>query len=572
MHGAPAHAAGLAHWPYANPNAPKGGRITLGITGTFDSLNPLTFRGEAAAGIRDYVYESLMVRAADEPFSLYGLLAERIEVPDDRSAITFHLRPAAAFSDGRPVTSTDVAFSLETLREKGWPFQRNYYRRVAGIETPSPRTIRFALAPNADGSFDRELPLILGLMPIVPKHRINAETFDQTTLEPPVGSGPYRVARVDAGRQLVFVRNQDWWARDLWFARGRFNFDEIRHEYFREETALFEAFKSGEIDSLTDTDPVRWATGYAFAAVEDGRIIKTSFQSRLPVGLSALAFNTRRDPFKDMRVREALTALFDFEWINKNLYGGMVRRTQSLFERSALSSFGVPADARERFLLAPFADAVRPAVLDGSYRLPATDGSGNNRANQQAAVRLLADAGYRLEGREMIHQATRKPLAFEVLANRRTQERLLLTWQRQLETVGIKMGVRLVDSAQYESRLKENDFDMVQTFWASSLSPGNEQTNRWGSISADASGTRNYAGVKNSAADAMIQALLAARSQEDFTSAARALDRVIRSGHYVLPLFHLPEVWVAHRSHLRGPRGPSTPNSGFDLDLWWSAA
>jgi peptide/nickel transport system substrate-binding protein len=571
MHGVPRHAAGIKHFPYVDPTAPKGGRLTLGLLASFDSLNPLTFRGESAAGIRDYVYESLLTRAADEPFSLYGLIAERIVVPDDRSAITFHLRPQARFSDGRPITAEDVLFSHALLKEKGWPGPRSYYRKVAKAEAVGPHEVRFTFAPETDGSFDREMPLILGLMAIVPRHRVNPDTFDQTTLEPPVGSGPYRIAQVEPGRLLVFQRDPDWWAKDLPVTRGRFNFDEVRHEYFREETALFEAFKSGALDSLVETDPVRWSSGYGFAAVEDGRIVKRTFPSRLPAGLSALAFNSRREPFKDARVREALITLFDFEWINRSLYGGLYKRTQSVFERSALSSFGVAADARERALLAPFPDAVRPAILEGSYRLPASDGSGNNRANQQAAIRLLAEAGWRLEGRVMTNQVTRQALAFDVLANRRAQERLLLTYQRALEPLGIRMNVRLVDSAQYEARLKDGDFDVVQTFWASSLSPGNEQTNRWGSAAADAPGARNYAGVKSPAVDAMIQALLAARGQDEFTSAARALDRVIRSGHYVLPLFHLPEVWVAHRAALRGPETTVLPNGGFDLDLWWVA-
>ena len=333
---------------------------------------------------------------------------------------------------------------------------------------------------------------------------------------------------------------------------------------------MFEAFKTGEIDVFADSDPGRWSSGYDFPALSDGRVVKREFATRLPAGMSALVFNSRRPPFADKRVRDALGLLFDFEWVNRNLYGGLYKRTQSYFERSALSSFGNPADARERDLLKPFPDAATLAMLDGTAKLPNTDGTGNNRVNQQAAVALLAQSGYRLDGRRMLHAATAKQFAFEFLATNRGQERLLLTYARALEAVGIAMTLRIVDSAQYEARLKDSAFDMIQTNWAASLSPGNEQLGRFGSISADQIASRNYAGVKSPVVDAMIGALLAARSHEDFTSSVRAYDRVLRSGSYVIPLFHLPKTWVALRADLQGPTGET--NSGFDLDTWWRKA
>ncbi len=569
MHGEPKHAADITALPYVNPKAVKGGRITLGLLGTFDSLNPLTYKGDIAAGVRGYVYESLMARAEDEAFSLYGLIAESVEVPDDRSSITFALRPEARFTDGQPITAEDVLFSHKLLMEKGWPGQRAFYKKVEIAEKLGALKVRFTFRREPDGTIDREMPLIMGLMAVVPAHKTNPETFEQTTLDAPLGSGPYTISRIEAGRTLTFKRNPDWWARNLPITRGRFNFDEIKYDYFRDGAALFEAFKAGEIDSFRDDDPGRWATGYRIPPVEDGRILKREFATRLPAGMSALVFNTRREPFRDPRVREALTLLFDFEWINRNLFGGLFRRTQSFFERSALSSFGIAADARERELLKPFAAAARPDILEGTFKLPMTDGSGNNRVNQQAAVQLLVAAGYRLDGKRMLHAATRKPLAFEVLANSRAQERLLLTYARALEAVGITLTLRLIDSSQYEARLKDSDFDMIQTHWATSLSPGNEQTVRWGSSSADTQGARNYAGIKNPAVDAMIQTVLAARGAEDFTSTVRALDRVLRSGHYVLPLYHLPNIWVAHKAALKSPE--ILPNSGYDLDTWWLA-
>jgi peptide/nickel transport system substrate-binding protein len=562
MHGAPKRAVGFQHFPYVNPNAPKGGRVVLGTLGTFDSLNPFIIRGVTPASVRDYVYESLMARGGDEPFTLYGLIAESVEVPDDRSSITFHLRPEARFSDGASITPEDVLFSHEVLKEKGWPYHRSHYAKVAKAEKLGPQIVRFTFTPDGD----REIPLILGLMPILPRHKLDAETFDRTTLEPPVGSGPYHVARVDPGRSITYQRNPDWWARDLPVARGRFNFDAIRVEYFRDASSLLEAFKAGEIDVRVEDDPGRWIDGYRFAAGSDRLILQRGFDTGLPSGMSALVFNTRRPIFADARVRRAFILLFDAEWINRSLYNGLYKRTQSFFERSELSSHGRPADARERALLAPFAAWVRPEILSGAFRLSVTDGSGENRTNMQAAYELLMEAGYRLENGRIVRDGA--PLEFEFLAQTRQQERLMLSYARTLERLGIGVRVRQVDTAQYWARLRTFDFDMMQWSWSASLSPGNEQINRWSSKAADIEGSLNYPGVKNPAVDALIEALLLAHSQEDFAAAVRAFDRVLMSGDYVIPLFHLPKVWVAYWSNLRFPATP--PLAGFDLDTWWS--
>jgi peptide/nickel transport system substrate-binding protein len=565
MHGQPKHAPGFPHLPYVDPHAPKGGRVVLGMLGSFDSLNPFIIRGVSASGLREYVFESLLARSSDEAFTLYGLIAESIELPPDRSSITFHLRREARFADGRPVTPEDVLFSHHVLKEKGWPYHRSHYGKVAKAEKIGERSVRFTFRTAGD----REAPLLLGLMPILPSHQLTEETFDRTTLEAPLGSGPYTVARVDAGRTIVYRRNPDWWARDLPMMRGRFNFDEIRVEYYRDAASLFEAFKVGDIDLRIEDDPGRWLEGYRFSAVGDGRVLKREIDTQLPSGMSALVFNTRRAMFKDPRVRRALILTFDAEWINRNLYNGLYRRTQSYFERSYLSSHGRPADARERALLAPFAGLVKPEVLDGTYRLPVTDGSGNDRANLQAAHKLLREAGYVLQGGRLTKGDA--PLNVEFLAQTRAQERLLLTFARTLERLGIRLRVRQVDSAQYNARLKSFDFDMLQWTWTASLSPGNEQINRWGSRAADIGGSLNLVGARNPAADAMIEALLQAEGQEDFVAAVRAFDRVLVSGDYAIPLFHLPKVWVAHWSHLKFPQPPATaPLAGFDLDTWWT--
>jgi peptide/nickel transport system substrate-binding protein len=562
MHGAPALSAGFPNFPYVAPDAPKGGRVTLGSSGSFDNLNPMIVRGEPVQGIREFVIESLMARSQDEPFTLYGLIAETIDVPDDRSQVTFGLDKRAQFSDGKPVTAADVLFSFEVLRDKGRPNYRTYYKKVAKAEVLSDHEIRFVFA----GTEDRELPLILGLMPILPRHAMNADKFEETTLTPLIGSGPYRIGPISPGRSITYQRNPDYWGRDLPVNRGRFNFDEIRFEYYREGATQFEAFKTGAIDVRNEDDPALWAKGYDFPAVRDGRIAREEIPIGLPAGMTGLVFNTRRPVFADVRVRHALIHLFNFEWINKSFFNGLYRRTQSYFERSMLSSAGQPANARERTLLAPFADAVLPEIMDGTYRVPESDGTPQNRANARRAFEMLEAAGYSLQGERMLDKSGNQ-LTFEVLASTTSQERLLGAFVGDLARLGIRARIRVVDSAQYQARLKDYDFDMIQFTWPSSLSPGNEQLFRWSSRVADDPGSYNYAGVKNPAADAMIAAMLAAEGNEDFVSAVRALDRVLLSGKYVIPLFFPPAQWVASWKRLAHPE--KTPLFGFNLDTWW---
>ena len=566
MHGKPALAADFPHLPYADPRAPKGGTIALGELGSFDSLNPLIVKGIAVSGVREYVYESLLGRALDEPFSLYGALAKHIETPDDRRSITFHLDPDARFSDGTPVGPKDVIFSWRLLKEKGQPYHRANYKSVQTADEIAPGVVRFVF--EDDGN--REAPLLIALMPILPSHRIDPETFEQTTLEPPVGSGPYVVESIEAGRRVVFQRNPNWWGRDRPINRGRFNFDQIRLEYFRDQTTLFEAFKGGEVRLRVENDAARWAEGYGFAAATDGRIAKIELASGLPAGMTALVFNTRRPIFSDQRVRQALIHLFDFEWINRNFFHSHYHRTQSFFERSQLSSHGIPADAHERKLLAPHLDHVKPTVLDGTHAQPTTDGSGHNRSGLQAAFKLLTQAGWVQDAGRLVNARTRQPLAFEMMAGTRAEERLFQAYAKSLDRLGIKVTIRTVDSAQRWSRMKTFDFDMVQWTWNASLSPGNEQMNRWSVESATTVLSLNYPGVKDPAADALIDSILSARERPEFVSAVRALDRLLISGDYVIPLYHSKAVWIAHWSDLGHPS--RTPLSGFALDTWWSDA
>ncbi len=563
MHGAPALADDFTALPYADPDAPKGGRIVEGVLGTFDSLNPLIVQGVALQPVRGYVIESLMSRGYDEPFTLYGLLARSVETDDSRSFVTFTLDSAAHFSDGTPVTADDVVFSWRLLRDHGRPNHRAYYSKVAKAEILDARTVRFDFADLSD----RELPLILGLMPVLPKHATDVATFENTTLAKPIGSGPYVVADVDPGKSVTFKRDPNYWGRALAINRGLWNFDEVRFDFYRDQNAYFEAFKAGLYDVRGETDPQRWQTGYDFPAARNGRVVKETFPTGLPKFSSDFVFNTRRPLFADIRVRQAIALLFDFQWLNRNFFYNLYRRSASFFDDSELSAYHRPADQTERALLAPYPDAVRPDVLDGSWSPPVTDGSGYDRATLRQALALLNAAGYVLKGTTLREPASGRPFAFEIMVTNRDDERLALAFANMLARAGIAVQVRLVDDAQYQGRLSSFDFDMIEYRWEQSLSPGNEQSFYFGSAAADEDGSRNYMGVKSAAVDAMIAALLRAGGRPDFVDAVRALDRVLISGSFVVPLFYLPEQWVARWAYVRHPARTSL--YGYLPETWW---
>ncbi len=563
MHGAPAMPEGFAVLPYANPDAPKGGRLMQGVLGTFDSLNPLIFKGLAVQAVRGYVVESLMARGYDEPFTLYGLLALAVETDDARSYVTFTLDPAARFSDGTPVTAEDVVFSWQLLRDHGRPNHRTYYSKVARAEILGERIVRFDLP----GSDDRELPLILGLMPVLPKHAVDVATFEETTLKKPIGSGPYIVANVDVGKRVTFKRDPNYWGRALAINRGLWNFDEVRFDYYRDANAYFEAFKAGLYDVHSETDPSRWQTGYGFPAVRDGRIVKEAFPSGLPKMNSAFVFNTRQPIFADIRVRQAISLLFDFEWVNRNFFYNLYQRSAGFFDGSELSAYHRPADQRERELLTPFPDAVRPDVLDGTWSPPVTDGSGRDREVLRQALALLEAAGYEFKGTTLRDRVSHRPLTFEIMVTSQDEERLALAFSSNLARAGIVAQVRLVDAVQYDQRRLSFDFDMIEYRWEQSLSPGNEQLFYFGSAAAAEQGSRNYMGVRSAAVDAMIAALLRAHQRADFVDAVRALDRVLISGSFVVPLFYLPQQWVARWAYIEHPARTSL--SGYLPETWW---
>lgn len=570
MHGEPDLPPDYEHFPYVNPDAPKGGSIRLSGQGTFDSLNPFIRKGAVPNGLLatsafwpNNLWDSLMVRNWDEPFTLYGHVAEFIETPEDRSWVEFTLNPKARFADGEPIKPEDVAFTYELLKEKGLP--RSWYKNVDNVEVKPGGKIRFTFGEE----WDREMPLLIALMPVLPKHATDPEAFGQSGLTPPPGSGPYQLDSVKAGSTIILKRNPDYWAKDLPQKRGFDNFDEFRVEYFRDGGTLFEAFRKGIFDVMSETNATRWDTEYSFPAVEAGEIVLDAVETGVPKGMNGFVFNQRNPLFADIRVREGLGYFLDFEWINRNLFSDAYARTGSYFQGSELSALGRPASEAEKALLASFPDAVRADVMDGTYAPPASDGSGRDRQNLRKGLSLLNEAGWAQQDGKLVHGETGQVFAFEFLARDKEEERLALALQRTLALVGIDMQIRTVDTSQYWDRiLNSRDYDMIHWIYGASLSPGNEQTGRW-THPDDAVGRLNFAGVSDPAVDAMILALLEAKSEEEFVAAVRAYDRVLISGFYVIPLFHAPAQWIATRSYLEKPE-PSL--YGVVPSAWWSSA
>ena len=560
MHGPPKYGPGFAHFDYARPDAPKGGELRRARTGTFDSLNPFIVKGVRAYG-RHLVFETLMRRAWDEPFSLYGLVAESIEVPDDRSSVTFTLRPEARFHDGSPITVDDVVFSWETLKEQGRPNHRLFYRQVRRVERPGPRSVRFVFDAEAT---DRELAMLMGLMPILSKSYYGSVTFDETTLDPPLGSGPYRIESVDPGRSIVYRRDPDWWGRDLAVNRGRYNFDRVRYDYYRDAGVMMEAFKAGDYDFRNEPSAARLATGYDFPAVAEGRVRVERVAHGRPSGMHAFVFNTRREIFADRTVRFALAHAFDFDWINQALLHGAYVRTRSIFDNSELGSRGRP-EGGELALLEPYRDRLPPELFDTAYRPPG-DG-GNARANLREAKRLLAGAGWSVRDGALRRDSDGLPMEFEILLVRPGNEKIALEFARSLERLGVSARVRTVDTAQYQNRRRAFDFDMLIYRWGMSLSPGNEQAFYWGAPAAGEEGTRNYPGVRDPVVDALIRRMTNVRAREDFVDTIRAMDRVLLWGHYFVPLYHRNDDHVAYWDRFGRPE--VTPLYGVDVESWW---
>ncbi len=567
MHGDPAYPPGFTHFAYVNPDAPKGGTLRQAVTGGFDTLNPHVVKGIPALGL-GFVFETMLTRSWDEPFSLYGLLAESLEVPEDRSAAAFHLNPAARWHDGTPVTAADVLFSLEVQRIHGTPNRRQFYAKVTSAEAPDDRTVRFTFAPGPDGRYDREMPLLMGLMPIHSKTWWAGRAFERTILDPPMGSGPYRVKQAEAGRRIVYERVAGYWGRDLPSRRGLFNFDALDFTYYRDDSVALEAFKAGQGDVRRESDPAKWATGYDGPALREGRIVLEELPHRRPDFARGLIFNTRRPLFRDIRVRQALGLATDFTWIGKTLFHGVLTRTASYYPNSELAAQGLPGPDEAK-VLEPFRDRLPPELFTRPFTLPQTDGSGpaGARGNLREALRLLGEAGWRVRDGRLVDGAG-SPFAFEILLGNPADERVALEYARSLERLGIAATVRTVDNAQYQARLDSFDFDMTLRWWISSLSPGNEQLYYYGSEAAEQPGSRNYPGIRDPVVDAIAASIAEARTREDLVARVRALDRVLLWGHYMVPLFHSPVDRMARWSRLKRPE--ATPLYGPLVESWWA--
>ncbi|MCA3436596.1 MAG: ABC transporter substrate-binding protein [Rhodobacter sp.] len=567
MYGEPALPPDFVSLPYANPDAPKGGRIIFGESGGFDSLNPFILKGNAPAGVSALTVETLLGRSYDEPFTLYGLLAESVETDAARSFVAFTLREEARFADGSPVTPEDVLWSFETLGTQGSPRYAAAWAKIAKAEKTGPRTVRFTF--NTE---DRELPLILGLRPILKKAQWDGKDFTVSSLDAIIGSGPYVIGAFEPGRFISYVRNPDWWGADLPFNRGLHNFDEVRYEYFGDGGVVFEAFKAGDITSYREANPAAWAGNYGFPAVQSGQVVLSEIPHQRPSGIEGFVFNTRRGIFADWRVREALIQAFNFEFINRTLTGGVQPRITSYFSNSVLGMTpGAPAEGRERALLAPFADSLLPGALDG-YALPVSDGSEANRTGIREATRLLQEAGWAVTD-GVLTNAAGTPFAFDILLVQGQDDMLSIAniYVEALRRLGIAVTVTTVDSAQYKERTNRYDFDMTHYIRSLSLSPGNEQTLYWGAAGVTEPGTRNWMGMNSAAAGAMIKALLTATDPQEFTAATRALDRVLTSGRYVVPIWYSDVSRIAHARQLRYPdRLPIYGDwLGFQPDVWW---
>jgi microcin C transport system substrate-binding protein len=571
MLGEPKYPAGFAHFDYVNPSAPQGGLVRFGAQGTFDNFNLFVagIKGELENGTA-LVYDTLMEPAGDEVATEYGLLAEAVRHPDDFSSVTYRLRGEARWHDGRPVTPADVIFSFNTLRTNS-PAYAFYYRNVTKAEATGEREITFSFSEAGN----RELPQIVGQIPVLPKHWWEAAGPDgrprdptQTTLETPLGSGPYRLKSFETGRTAVYERVPDYWGRDLNVNRGRNNFGELRYEYYRDAAVLLEAFKGDRLDWRTENVARNWVTGYEIPALKEGRIVKQEFERRSTGVMQAFAFNLRRPKFQDERVRRAFNLALDFEDINRTLFYGLYQRVNSYFFGTELASSGLP-QGQELAILEPLRDKVPAAVFTTAYANPVNGNPEAVRNNLREAVRLMAEAGYELRGRQLVSKATGEPLSVEFLGADASTERYVLPYKQALERIGVTSTLRIVDAAQYTNRLRSFDFDITTTVWPESLSPGNEQRDFWGSAAADRPGSRNVLGIKDPAIDALIDRVIFARDRPELVAATRALDRVLLAHNYVVPQWS-PRVLRTVRWNRFGKpdRMPEYGSPAFPA-IWW---
>ncbi|KAA0875298.1 extracellular solute-binding protein [Nitrincola tapanii] len=560
MHGDLKYPPDFTHFDYVNPDAPKGGRVVQSAIGSFDSFNPFIVKGTPADGL-GLLYDSLTSKAQDEPFSEYGLLAKRIYVPEDRRWIEFEMRPEARFSDGVPVTAEDVVNTFRLLREEGSPFYRAYYADISKIEAVSRHRVRFEFADTDN----RELPLIVGEVPILPKHFWDSRNFAETALEIPIGSGPYEIASYNPGRSITYRLREDYWGADLPVNRGRNNFAQWVYDYYRDSTVALEAFKAGQYDFRLENSAKNWATGYTGPAFDQGRILTRSIEHDNPTGMQAFVMNSRRSQFQDPRVRYALAHAFDFEWTNRNLFYGAYKRSHSFFSNSEMAAEALP-DAAERAILEPLRAQLPEEVFTQVYQAPQTQGDGNMRLQVRKGLHLLAEAGWTLD-KGVLRNSAGEPFRFEILLIQREFERIVNPFIRNLERMGISVNVRVVDISQYINRLREYDFDMIVGSFGQSNSPGNEQREYWHSESAERPGSRNLAGIRNPAIDQLVELVIQAPDREALVVRARALDRALQWNHYVIPQYHINAYRVAYWNKFGMPE--TRPKYALGFDTWW---
>jgi len=558
--GDPALPADFPHWPWVNPAAPKGGEIALTALGSYDSFNQFILRGTAAVGL-GALYDTLLKESADEASTEYAHLAGVVEIPADRMGVAFELRPEARWHDGRPITAEDVVWTFDALRQHGRPYYRAYYGDVAEAVAEGPRRVVFRFKTNEN----RERPLILGQLPVLPKHWWEGRDFARPILDPPLGSGPYRIERFETGRGITYARVPDYWARDLPTMKGTNNFDRMRYEYFRDSTVALEAFKAGQIDFRTENIAKEWATAYDFPAVRQGLVKRDEIRHALPTGMQGFAVNLRRPLFQDARVRRALIEVFDFEWMNQNLFYGSYTRTRTYFSNSELASSGLPEGA-ELAVLERFRGRVPEQVFTEEYRLPSTDGSGNNRDGARRALGLLREAGWTVRDRRLVN-AQGQPFEFEILLQGPSFERVALPYVQWLQRLGMNPRVRTVAPAQYQVRLDAFDYDMTVDVIPQSLSPGNEQRDYFTCERAKQNGSQNVAGICDPAIDALVELVITAPDREALVARTRALDRVLLWHNYLVPHWHIQSFRVAWWDRLGRP--PRNPKYSLALDSWW---
>ena len=564
LFGEPKYDAAFTHFAYANPAAPKGGTVRLSADRTFDTLNPFTLKGVTGAGSA-LIYDSLTYGTEDEPFSQYGLLAETITVGPDNAWVEYAIRPDARWHDGVPITPADVVWTFNTLMTEGHPFYAKYYSDVTDVQETGPRRVRFTFAPGVN----RELALIVGEFDVLPRHYWEGREFGATTLEPPLGSGPYRFGAVDPGRSITYERVPDYWGRDLAVNVGRHNFDRIRYDYYRDANVMIEALKAGEYDFRAENIAKEWATAYDLAAVDEGLLVRRTVDHELPTGMQGYVFNVRRKVFRNRALRQALAFAFDFEWTNRTLFYEQYDRTESYFSNSELASRGAPAPD-ELALLEPHRADLPDAVFADAYRAPRTDGSGNNRANLRTAQRILDEAGYRVDGQSLVDPGG-EPVAFEILLGAPAFERITSPFVNNLERLGIRATIRIVDRAQYENRLRAFDYDMMVMARGQTFSPGNEQRDFWTSAAADTPGSGNYPGIADPVVDALVDAVIRAPDRAAQVAATRALDRVLLHGHYVIPHWHISKFRLVYWNRFGIPAVAPRYGLGFPSTWWYDA-